>query len=78
MTADELLARVKTSPVRSELAQRVLEAASRTATLEEKIDALGGVLAHGMGDDACLDEALLLVAALAECEKPHVRLLAAI
>ncbi len=61
---------------RLELLARVLEAAARTP-LEDKVRALGRVLAMGYEDD--LDEiarAAVLAAALADIESPHVHVLA--
>lgn len=62
-------------PGRTELMRRVLQAAGRS-TLDEKIVALGRVLASGLRDDAVVDDALFLAAALADLERPHVRVLA--
>lgn len=63
-------------PGRTELLRRVVQAAGRSA-IEDKVHALGRVLATGLHDDgARLDEALPLAAALAELDPAHVRLLA--
>lgn len=62
---------------RTELLARVLAASAHTATAAAKVEALGRVLADGLRDDARLDEALLLAAALHDLEAPHVRLLVA-
>ena len=62
---------------RTELFRRVVQAAGRS-TLEEKISALGRVLAAGLRDGDTVDEALLLAMALAAIEAPHVQILATI
>jgi hypothetical protein len=59
---------------RLELIARVIDAAAR-ATLHEKIEALGRVLADGLNDDEHIDEALILASALAVLEAPHVAVL---
>jgi hypothetical protein len=59
---------------RLELTARVIEAAMHT-TREDKIRALGRVLADGLRDGD-VDEARLLAAALALLEGPHVAVLA--
>lgn len=64
-------------PARTELFRRVVEAAGRS-TLEEKIPALGRVLAAGLPEGDTVDEALLLAMALAAIEAPHVQILATI
>lgn len=64
-------------PVRLELLARVLEAAA-TSTVEEKVDALGQVLAGGLQVDGDAAEALLLVAGLAVIDQAHVRVLDAV
>jgi hypothetical protein len=53
-------------------------ASANTVTAGEKIAASGRALALGLHDDAMLDEALLLAAALSEVEAPHMRVLAVI
>ncbi len=60
---------------RVELLARVIEAAARS-TLEAKVTALGRVLADGLREEGDTDEALLLAAALAAIEGPHVGVLA--
>lgn len=60
------------------LVGRVLAASANAATAQEKIDALGRVLAAGLSDDDRLDEALVLAAALDDPEAPHVQVLAVI
>lgn len=63
-------------PGRTELLRRVVLAAGRS-TIEDKVHALGSILATGLHDDgARLDEALPLAAAFAELDPAHVRLLA--
>lgn len=74
---DELAARANADPQRLELLARVLEAAGRT-TVEEKIPALGRVLAAGLSNGGNVEEARLLANALDVIEAPHVQLLAAI
>jgi hypothetical protein len=75
---DGLHSMASESDTRSELAARVLEASARTVTAEEKVDALGRVLAMGLGDDARFDEALLFADALRDLEAPHIKILAEI
>jgi hypothetical protein len=70
----ELVAAVLQDEHRIELTMRVLEAAART-TLEDKIAALGRVLAAGLQQDT-VDEAVLHVAALELLQPPHVQVLA--
>lgn len=72
----EALGRAATAdPARLELLARVLESAGRTA-LDEKVDALGRILAMGLGSEgAALDHAFLIAAALDELEEPHLRFL---
>ncbi len=60
---------------RLELLARVLEAAQRS-TIPDKVEALGHVLASGLGFGDRVDEALVLAAALHDLEAPHVRVLA--
>lgn len=72
---DELDQVIGSSSERQELLARVLEASSRTMTLPEKVDVLGRVLAGGIRDDAKLDEAAILAAALLDMEAPHARVL---
>jgi hypothetical protein len=61
----------------TELFRRVVAAAGRS-TIEDKIPALGRVLANGLGDAGRVDKALFLAAALQEIEAAHVRVLATI
>lgn len=62
---------------RTELLRRVVQAAGHS-TLEEKIPALGRVLAAGLPQGDRVDEALILAAALHDLEAPHVHVLATI
>lgn len=76
--ADEVGERAQADDARLELVRRVVEAAGRS-TIEEKVDALGRVLARGLdGDDAEVDVAFLLARALDAVEGPHVRVLQAL
>jgi hypothetical protein len=69
------LERLVATPDRQELLVAALEAAGR-ATLEAKIRALGQSLATGaLRDDDQVDRELLFVSAMAEFERPHIRLL---
>jgi hypothetical protein len=60
---------------RLELTARVIEAAMRT-TREQKIRALGRVLANGLDGQATVDEAQILTTALDAIEAPHIQVLA--
>jgi hypothetical protein len=71
---DELASRATSDPARLELLARVLEAAGRTP-LEQKIPALGQVLALGIGHEDRVDEALILAHALDGLETPHVQVM---
>lgn len=71
---DILEERTASDDARMELLARVLEAAAR-APLEEKIVALGRVLADGLREDGSISEALILAAALADLEAPHISVL---
>jgi hypothetical protein len=59
---------------RLELTARVIEAAMRT-THEQKIRALGRVLANGLDGHATVDQSQILAAALDAVEAPHVQVL---
>lgn len=72
---DILEERLYSHDERVELLGRVLEAAARTATLEDKVRALSRVLVDGLEDDADMGEAFILAAALADIEAPHVEVL---
>jgi hypothetical protein len=56
---------------RLELLARVIESSARS-TFEEKIDALGRVLADGLQEDGDIAEALVLARALEVLDQPHV------
>lgn len=60
------------------LVGRVLAASANAATAQEKIDALGRVMALGLSDGDRVDEALMLARALDDLEAPHVRTLTAV
>lgn len=70
---DRLVELATGDDARLELTMRVLEAAART-TLQDKIGALGRVLAQGLQGDT-VDPALMLAHALEDLEAPHVRVL---
>lgn len=72
---DLLEERVYSHDERVELLGRVLEAAARTTTLKNKFKALSRVLVDGLEDDADIDEAFILAAALTDVETPHVEVL---
>lgn len=57
------------------LTARVLAASANAVRADDKIKALGKVLALGLDQDTRMDEALLLAAALEDMEAPHVRML---
>jgi hypothetical protein len=73
---DELRRRLTADPRRLQLTAAALSAAAATA-LDAKIRVLGRALATGAiaTDDATVDEQQLLVAAMADLEAPHVRVL---
>jgi hypothetical protein len=73
-SVDELLSRAADDPARYELLVRVFEAAD-SASVPDKIRALGTVLANGLSGDEWVDESMLLVSALAELEAPHIIIL---
>lgn len=66
--------RISGSDQRLMLAGAAIEAGTRTVN-PEKIRALGRALAAGVTDDALVDPELLAVAALADMEAPHVKVL---
>lgn len=69
---EDVLVRLGTTdPARLELTMQVLEAAART-TYEDRIRALGRVLAQGLQDDVA-DEARFLIAAIGDVEAPTFR-----
>ena len=72
----ELIDRLTADPARTQLLASALGAAS-SAIAEEKLKALGRIMASGAlaDDDAVLDRHHLMVRALADIEKPHLRVL---
>lgn len=72
----DLLKRIRGPEARS-LFARAMNAGANTASAE-KIVALGRVLARGLGgDQASIDVDLMIVAALADMEAPHIKVLGA-
>jgi len=63
--------RVSGHDVRLELLARVLEAAAKTP-LDQKISALASVLAYGLDGEEPPSDALIIAAALADMEAPHI------
>jgi hypothetical protein len=59
---------------RLELLAQVFAAAASTP-LDEKVNALGDVLADGLADDAEIDDSFLLAASLDAIEAPHIEVL---
>jgi hypothetical protein len=74
---DQLAAKVLDTDETAELTRRILEAAART-TLEDKLRALGRVLANALNGIDTIDDALILADALRDVEAPHIRALALI
>jgi hypothetical protein len=74
---DQLATAATSSEARLELTVGVIEAAMRTVH-EQKIKALGRVLANGLDGHATVDEARILSAALDAVEAPHTQVLAAL
>jgi hypothetical protein len=75
LTPEALLERLVATPDRQELFAAAVEAAGR-ATLDTKVKALGQSLATGaLGDGERVDHELLFVHAMAEFERPHIRIL---
>jgi hypothetical protein len=68
---DILVERAAGHDARLELLAQVLEAAARTS-MEDKIQALGQILADGLRNDNHLDEARLLASMVNDLEAPHV------
>ncbi|MCP2242455.1 hypothetical protein [Lentzea aerocolonigenes] len=68
---DILVERAVGYDARLELLAQVLEAAARTS-MEDKIQALGQILADGLRSDSHLDEARLLASMVNDLEAPHV------
>jgi hypothetical protein len=72
---DEVLDLARSSPERVELLAAALLAASHTFN-QQKVRALATAVANGLGDDdARVDQERLIVAALADLEAPHIKLL---
>jgi hypothetical protein len=78
ISLEELAALIDGHDDRTELLVRVLDASAKTISLSEKIDTLGRVLASALEDDARIDEAAMLAAALMEMEASHARVLAGV
>ena len=76
LTPTELAAWAEASPARLVLLARVVDAAWHFAD-DRKIEGLARVLAEATADDARLDLATLIVAALRELEPAHVQVLRA-
>ena len=72
--AEGILRAIGDDPELLVLSQEVFEAASRTAN-QEKVDVLGRIWAHALGDDAKPDEDTMMLRAVADLETPHVQLL---
>lgn len=72
---DRLADLATTDEARLEMTARFVEAAMRT-TREQKIRALGRVLATGLAGHATVDQAQILTAALDAVEAPHIQVLA--
>jgi len=68
---DILVERAVGYDARLELLAQILEAAARTS-MEDKIQALGQILADGLRSDSHLDEARLLASMVNDLEAPHV------
>jgi hypothetical protein len=76
VSIEELFHRIGDDPVRLTLLSDAMQAASRT-NIDSKIRVLGAALAAGAlaTDDALIDEQILLVAAIADLEAPHIQVL---
>jgi hypothetical protein len=74
LTPEQLEAAAAESAERLLLAGSALEAGTRTVNAD-KLRALGRALANGIKDDALVDPEMLAVAALADMEAPHVKVL---
>jgi chromosome condensin MukBEF ATPase and DNA-binding subunit MukB len=74
---DRLADAATSDEARLELTARVIEAAMRTVH-EDKIRALGRVLANGLDGHAAVDQAHILTAALDAIEAPHIQVLDAL
>ena len=75
-TVEDVLTTGSATPARERLTGHVLNAAANTV-MQGKIRALGRTLAHALADggDDRVDEAEFVVAALADLEVPHARVL---
>jgi hypothetical protein len=75
-TPEEVLGQTR-NELKELLTVQALNAAAAT-TLQEKVIALGSVLAHGLStnDPAEIDTSSMIVAAIADLEVPHIRVLA--
>ena len=71
---DGLEARIGEDPARLLLAGTAVDAGCHTIHAD-KIRALGRALAAGVADDALVDAQMLVVAALADMEAPHIKVL---
>jgi hypothetical protein len=78
LSIGDLIEAAGASAARTELLGRVLDAAASTMTLEAKIRALARALALGLGDEAKIDEAASIAAALDAIEVVHAKVLAAL
>lgn len=74
LTPEQLEAATAGSAERLLLAGSALAAGTRTVNAD-KLRALGRALANGLKDDALVDPEMLVVAALADLEAPHVKVL---
>ena len=74
VSLDELEQRALSDSPRAELFARIISAAGRTP-LEDKLCALGRVLAAGLDPANQVDEAFALAAALDDVEAPHLQVL---
>lgn len=78
VTAQILLERALTNPAQEALLREAMRAAVG-AQDQIKVDALAGAVANGLAEDAAqIDQAILVVAALADLLPAHVRALAAV
>ena len=74
-SADDMVADALREPVEAQLLRDAIQAAARTMN-EQKLRALSRALANGLAHDkARLDEEALMLAALAEVDTPHIKVL---
>lgn len=73
-TLDELIAEASAYPEKLELLAQAVEGASRSLS-DQKIDLLARMAAHGIRDDAKVDETLIRLDAVRPLEMPHLRVL---